>query len=92
MMFEELYADRERCYPPWQKADSSYQTLEKTMLIKEYLHNEPIVQKRNQNFGNQWIMKIVREHDELFIIEFTDGKWTYWHTYNSHFEAAFPYF
>ena len=43
------------------------------MLIKEYLHNEPIVQKRKQNFGNQWIMKIVREHDELFIIEFTDG-------------------
>ena len=92
MMFEELYADRERCYPPRQKADSSYQTLEKTMLIKEYLHNEPIVQKRNQNFCNHWIMKIVREHDKLFIIEFTDGTWTNWHTYNSHFEVAFPYF
>ena len=67
-------------------------TIKKTMLIKEYLHNEPIVKKMNQNFCNQWIMKIVREHDELFIIEFTDGKWTNWHTYNSHFEVAFPYF
>lgn len=65
----------------------------KTMLVKEYLHNEPIVKKKNQNFCNQWIMKIVREHDELFIIEFTDGTWTInWHTYNSHFEVAFPYF
>lgn len=43
MMIEELYADRERCYPPRQKADSSYQTLQKNMLIKEYLHNEAIV-------------------------------------------------
>lgn len=25
----------------------------KTMLIKEYLHNEPIVKKMNQNFCNQ---------------------------------------
>ena len=54
MMFEDLYADRERCYPPRQKADSFVSdTIKKAMLIKEYLHNEPIVKKMNQNFCNQ---------------------------------------
>ena len=53
MMFEQLYADRERCYPPRQKADSSYQTLQITMLSKEYKHNGPTVKKSNQSFCNQ---------------------------------------